>query len=105
MTFNFFVTVAEIGADLGVTRQRVHQIIKTFDLNYKKIGSMLLIDKASYNKYCKLRLRRDLAGMAGRTETKFIHTAIHDTVCKSCGAFAVNWEGTIACEKGHTVKE
>ena len=101
MTYNFFITVAEIGKDLGVSRQRVHQIVKTFDLNYTKIGSMLLIDKASYNKYRKLRTRRDLAGMAGRKEVKFIRTAVHDTVCEACGAFAVNWKGIVVCENRH----
>ena len=104
MTYNFFVTVAEIGEDLGVTRQRVHQIIKTFDLDYTKIGSMLLIDKASYSEYCKLRLRRDLAAAAGRKETKFIRTATHDTVCPVCEAYAVHWKDKTACESGHIFK-
>ena len=101
MTINSFITTGEIAADLGVTRQRVHQIIKEFNLDFAKIGSMLLVDKSDYNKYAKLRKRRDLATEAGRSEITFIRTAIHDTVCQICRSFAVNWEGTIACEQGH----
>ena len=98
---NSFITTGEIAADLNITRQRVHEIIKEYDLDFAKIGTMLLVDKSDYNKYAKLRKRRDLLTAAGRSEIKFIRSAIHDTVCTMCGFFAVNWEGTIACEQGH----
>ena len=96
-----FVTAKDIAQDLGVSKQRVHQIIKNQNLAISKIGNMLLVDKESYLAYLKLRKRRGLAGKAGRKEVKFIRTAIHDTVCESCGAFAVNWKGTVVCENRH----
>lgn len=101
-----FITVSDIAKDLGITRQRVHQIINTKDFETQKIGHMVVIDKRDYALYKKRKLRRDLANAAGRKETKFIRTAIHDTVCKTCGAFAVTWKGTTACKAGHKeVKE
>ena len=98
---NPFITVSEIGAELGITRQRVHQIIKEQNLGHFKSGSMLFVTKSDFNEYAFLRRRRDLATAAGRKETKLIKSAIRDTVCRVCGAYAVKWEGTIACENGH----
>lgn len=96
-----FVTVMDIAQDLDITRQRVHEIIKDFDLKYSKVGNMLLIDKESYQAYLKLRKRRDLAKAAGRKENKFIYDPAVDTICPNCGNYAVLWKGVFACENGH----
>ena len=99
-----FISASQMAEGLGITRQRVHQIIKAQDMDTSKFGSLTVVDKKDYALYLKRRLRRDLANDAGRLETKLIKTALHDTVCH-CGAFAVNWKGTIACENGHIEKE
>lgn len=99
--YNSFITTAEIAGWLNISRQRVHQIIKDHELGVIKKGSMLLVNLKDYNKYILQRRRRDLAAAAGRLETKFIKTAIHDTVCNKCEAFAINWKGVIACENEH----
>ena len=96
-----FVTAAEIAKDLGITRQRAHQIINAQGFEVQKIGYMIVVDKQDYALYKKRRLRRDLAQAAGRLEIKLIKTAAHDTECEICGAYAVNWKGTTACTKGH----
>ena len=100
-----FITAMDIAKDLGVSRQRVHQIIKDQNIEHSKIGNLILVDKISYAIYLKLRKRRDLATAAGRKEIKLIRSAEYDTFCSVCGDFAVNWKGTIACENGHIVKE
>lgn len=97
-----FITAAEIAKDLGVTRQRVHQIIHNQNLTFSKLGNMLLIDKESYAEYLILRKRRDLANAAGYKETKFIRTEKYDTVCPVCGAYALHWKENTICENGHT---
>jgi len=99
-----FVSASQMAADLEITRQRVHQIIKAQRMDTDKIGLNVVVDKKDYALYLKRRLRRDLANDAGRLETKLIKTALHDTVCRICGSFAVNWKGTIACENGHISK-
>ena len=100
-----FITANDIAAELNVTRQRVHQIIKEQEFETTRLGNMLLIDKIDFNLYLKRRKRRDLAAAAGRLEIKLIKTAIHDQACPSCSAFAVNWKGTVACENGHIIKK
>ena len=99
-----FVTAAEIAKDLGISRQRVHQIIAAQAFETQKIGYMVVVEKRDYALYKKRRLRRDLAAAAGRLEIKLIKTALHDTACPTCGDFAVNWKGTIACKNGHIRK-
>ena len=96
-----YISVREIAVDLGISRQRVHQIVKEQDLGISKIGNLTLINREDYKFYKKLRLRRDLAMAAGRKEFKLIHTAEHDTVCPACKGFAVKWDGIIACERKH----
>ena len=100
-----FITAMDIAKDLGVSRQRVHQIIKDQNIEHSKIGNLLLVDKISYSIYLKLRRRRDLATAAGRKEIKLIRSAEYDIFCPVCGSFAVNWKGTVACENGHIVDE
>jgi len=100
-----FVSASQMAKELGITRQRVHQIIKSQRMDTDKIGLNVIVDKKDYSLYLKRRLRRDLASKAGRPEMKLIKTAVHDTTCSLCGAFAVNWKGTIACKEGHIVKE
>lgn len=99
-----FVTASDIAKDLGISRQRAHQIINTQKMRTSKIGYMIVVDKNDYALYKKRRLRRDLAGKAGRLEIKLIKTAIHDCKCEECGAYAVNWKGTTACANGHVTK-
>lgn len=96
-----FVSVSEIVSDLGISRQRVHQIIKEQGLGTRKFGNITLINTEDYKFYLKLRKRRDLAFVAGRKEFKLIRTAEYDTVCPTCGSFAVNWDDKIACENDH----
>ena len=100
-----FITVMDIAKDLGVSKQRVHQIIKSHNIDHSKIGNLILVDKISYNLHLKLRKRRDLANAAGRKEIKLIRSAEYDLFCPVCGSFAVKWKGTVACENGHIVKE
>ena len=99
-----FITAHDIAAELNITRQRAHQIIKEQGFEYTKMGNMLLIDKTKYHLYLKRRKRRDLASAAGRLEIKLIKHSRADTTCH-CGSFAVNWKGTVACENGHIYKE
>ncbi len=96
-----YISVREIAVDLGITRQRVHQIIKERSLGISKIGNLTLINREDYKFYLKLRKRRELAAAAGRKENNIIHSATHDTICDNCGGFAVKWERTISCENGH----
>lgn len=100
-----FVSVREIVKDLGIGRQRVHQIIKEHDLGSRKFGNMLLVNIEDYNYYLKLRRRRDLATAAGRKKNTLIRNAEVDQTCKVCGSYAVSWEGTVACKSGHVYKE
>ena len=97
-----WITVREIAEDLGITRQRVHQIIKERGLGTRKLGNLTLVNREDYKFYLKLRRRRDLAKAAGRGENSLIYSAERDTICKICGGFAVWWEGTLACENEHT---
>ena len=99
-----FITAHDIAAELNITRQRAHQIIKEQGFEYTKMGNMLLVDKTKYHLYLKRRKRRDLASAAGRLEIKLIKHSRADTTCH-CGSFAVNWKGTVACENGHIYKE
>jgi len=100
-----FISASQMAKEMGLSRQRVHQIIKAQGMDTSKFGSLTVVDKKDYSLYLKRRLRRDLASKAGRLEMKLIKTAVHDTTCSICGAFAVNWKGTIACENGHTLEE
>ena len=100
-----FITAHDIAAELDVTRQRAHQIIKEQDFSISRMGNMLLIDKRDYRLYLKRRKRRDLAAKAGRLEIKLIKHSLGDTTCSICGSFAVNWKGAVACENGHVYKE
>ena len=99
-----FVTAADIAKDLGISRQRVHQIIAAQGFGTQKIGYMVVVDKQDYALYKKRRIRRDLAKAAGRLEIKLIKTAVYDTECGTCGAYAINWKGTTACTQGHINK-
>ncbi len=38
-----FVTVQEAAEIMGLSRQRIHQLIPTYDLEYRQIGEFLLI--------------------------------------------------------------
>ena len=99
------MSVQEIKADLGVSRQRVHQIIKDRNLGTREFGNITLVNAADYKFYLKLRRRRDLATAAGRKAIKLIYSAEHDTSCNICQGFAVNWKGTVACEDGHVYNQ
>jgi len=99
-----FISASQMAEGLGITRQRVHQIIRAQGMDTSKFGSLTVVDKKDYALYLKRRLRRDLAKNAGRLEMKLIKTAVHDTTCSLCGSFAVNWKGTIACKEGHISK-
>ena len=100
-----FISASQMAKEMGLSRQRVHQIIKAQGMDTSKFGSLTVVDKKDYSLYLKRRLRRDLASKAGRLEMKLIKTAVHDTTCSLCGAFAVNWKGTIACKNGHILEE
>ena len=102
-TYDPFVTVAEMSAELGISRQRAHQLIDEHKLTHIKKGAMLLVEKADYNLLCRWRRRRDLAAAAGRLSIKLIRASDIDTICGICGSYAVDWKGTIACEQGHVI--
>ena len=100
-----WLSVREIVLDLGISRQRVHQIIKERNLGTRDYGNITLVNAADYKYYLKLRRRRDLANAAGRKEVKLIYSTEHDASCNVCGGFAVNWKGTVACEDGHVYQQ
>ena len=100
-----YLTALDIARDLGVSRQRVHQIIKDFKLDFIDQWGRTLVTKKSYAAYKKLRTRRDLAQAAGRLSNKFIYDESVDTTCPACGAYAVIWRGFIACKNRHVTQE
>jgi len=60
MAYDPYLTVAEITAILGVTRQRVHQIIKDHSLVHIKKGPIILVEKKSFQEYKQKRLNRGI---------------------------------------------
>jgi len=99
-----YIAVRDIAQDLGVSRQFVHQVIRSQNMETMKMGNILLVDRQDYNLYKKRRIRRDLAARAGRLSTKLIKTAEHDLACPICGEVAINWKGTIACINNHVIQ-
>ena len=104
MTEFDYITTTEMREDLGgVSRQYIHQIIKSQTMRTIKRGGIVMVKSTDFQLYKKRRLRRDLAQLAGRESLKFIKTADFDTKCPKCKRFAVNWKGTIACVNGHII--
>ena len=96
-----WISIREMADDLGVTRQRAHQIVKDHNLRTKKYSGFTLVNHEDYFYYLKLAGRRDLAAAAGRKSNTMIRTGKYDTTCQVCGSFAVKWEGRTACMVGH----
>ena len=52
-----YLTVGQVATILGVTRQRVHQIIIDYDINVEKVGDapLFLIRKTEFRRLQQLR--------------------------------------------------
>lgn len=65
-----------------------------------------LVRRGSFNKQMVKRaqaqfIRRELAAQLGRRSPRFLDNS-HSATCPQCNGVAVEWEGSLLCENGHT---